>query len=126
MGSVPYLYRACDFGKRFFSKSSSVVSSPASGPLPKFVIHRGTFRLELRKQRGTSNSMILVPLFDLKFLERVCGNCCRNFKAAALVLKRLCVHGLDSFGSIPVGGKVGTIRGRHGGCCSDLGGYRGC
>src|SRR5262245_28039255 len=25
-------------------------------------------RHELRKQRGTSNSMILVPLFDLKFL----------------------------------------------------------
>src|SRR5438067_13632502 len=39
-----------------------------SGPLPKFVIHRGTTRHELRKQRGTSNSMILVPLFDLKFL----------------------------------------------------------
>src|SRR5258706_4923360 len=30
--------------------------------------------------------MILVPLFDLKFLERVCGNCCRNFKSAALAV----------------------------------------
>src|SRR6266540_3430578 len=39
-----------------------------SAPLPKFVIHRSTFSHELRKQRGTSNSMILVPLFDLKFL----------------------------------------------------------
>src|SRR5204862_3989206 len=40
----------------------------SSAPLPKFVIHRSTIRHELRKQRGTSNSMILVPLFDLKFL----------------------------------------------------------
>src|SRR5436190_5492401 len=60
------------------------VIDAASAPLPKFVIHRSTFRHELRKQRGTSNSMILVPLFDLKFLTRVCGNCCRNFKSAAL------------------------------------------
>jgi hypothetical protein len=29
--------------------------------------------------------MIPMPLFDLKFLKRVCGNCCRNFKSAALV-----------------------------------------
>src|SRR5438876_12039584 len=40
----------------------------ASAPLPKFVIHRSTLWHELRKQRGTSKSMVLVPLFDLKFL----------------------------------------------------------
>src|SRR5712672_1319020 len=41
----------------------------ASAPLPKFVIHGSTPGHELRKQRGTSDSMILVPLFDLKFLN---------------------------------------------------------
>ena len=40
-----------------------------SAPFPKFVIHRSIPCHELRKQRGTSNSMILVPLFDLKFLN---------------------------------------------------------
>jgi hypothetical protein len=30
--------------------------------------------------------MILVPLFDLKFLMRTCGTRCRNFKSAALGL----------------------------------------
>src|SRR5215470_14433179 len=39
-----------------------------SAPLPKFVNHRGNHRHELRKQRGTSKFMTLVPLFDLKFL----------------------------------------------------------
>jgi hypothetical protein len=33
------------------------------------VIHYGNPRHELRKQRGTSKYMILVPLFDLKFLH---------------------------------------------------------
>jgi hypothetical protein len=28
--------------------------------------------------------MILVPLFDLKFLHEFRGNCCRNFKSTAL------------------------------------------
>jgi hypothetical protein len=42
-----------------------------SAPLPKFVIHRSTLRHELRKQRGTSKSMVLVPLFDLKFLNEL-------------------------------------------------------
>src|SRR5262245_16649537 len=41
----------------------------ASAPLPKFVIHRSKLRHELRKQRGTSKYMILVPLIDLKFLN---------------------------------------------------------
>src|SRR5262245_28445396 len=39
-----------------------------SAPFPKFVIHLGPRSHELRKQRGTSDFMILVPLFDLKFL----------------------------------------------------------
>jgi len=30
--------------------------------------------------------MILVPLFDLKFLGRACGRWCRNFRSAALVV----------------------------------------
>ena len=34
----------------------------ASAPLPKFVIHRRILRYELRRQRGTSNVMIPVPL----------------------------------------------------------------
>jgi hypothetical protein len=47
---------------------------PASAPLAKFVIHCSTLSHELRKQRGTSKPMILVPLFDLKFLfELVAG-----------------------------------------------------
>src|SRR5919199_506245 len=50
----------------------------------KFVIQRGTLGNELRKPKGTSNSMILVPLFDLKFLKRTRGTRCRNFKSAAL------------------------------------------
>jgi hypothetical protein len=40
-----------------------------SAPLPKFVIHCGILRHELRMQRGTSKHMILVPLIDLKFLR---------------------------------------------------------
>src|SRR6266850_7141103 len=56
-----------------------------SAPFPKFGIHLSTLRHELRKQRGTSNSMILVPLFDLKFLTEFAAGCCRNFKSAALV-----------------------------------------
>ena len=39
-----------------------------SAPFPKFVIRLSILLHELRKQRGTSKSMILVPLFDLKFL----------------------------------------------------------
>src|SRR5262244_1706261 len=46
-------------------------ADPARAPLPKFVIHRGTLSHELRKQRGTSKHMILVPLFDLTFLNEL-------------------------------------------------------
>src|SRR5204862_3637126 len=55
-----------------------------SARFSKFVIQRGTLECELRKPKGTSNSMILAPLFDLKFLRRTRGTRCRNFKSAAL------------------------------------------
>src|SRR5438067_8289943 len=55
-----------------------------SARVSKFVIQRGTLGHELRKPKGTSNFMILVPLFDLKFLRRTRGTRCRNFKSAAL------------------------------------------
>jgi hypothetical protein len=55
-----------------------------SARFSKFVIQRGTLEYELRKPKGTSNSMILVPLLDLKFLGRTRGTRCRNFKSAAL------------------------------------------
>ena len=42
--------------------------SAASALFPKFVIHRSTRLHELRKAKGTSKPMILVPFFDLKFL----------------------------------------------------------
>ena len=45
---------------------------------------------ELRKV-STSKFMILVPLFHLKFLDRICRLWCRNFKWAALALA--CVAG---------------------------------
>jgi hypothetical protein len=43
----------------------------ASVPIPKFAIPCGQLSRELRKQRGTSNLMILVPLLDLKFLNEL-------------------------------------------------------
>src|SRR5262245_184413 len=51
---------------------AGVISS--SVPLPKFVIHRGTPRHELRKQRGTSKPMIPVSHFDLKFLNELAAS----------------------------------------------------
>jgi hypothetical protein len=39
---------------------------------------------ELRKVMGTSKPMTLVPLFDLKFLDRMRRLHRRNFKSAAL------------------------------------------
>jgi hypothetical protein len=56
----------------------------SSAPFPKFVIRRSTLSRELRKQRGTSNSMILVPLFDLKFLTEFAAGDVGTFKSAAL------------------------------------------
>src|SRR5262245_46913182 len=49
--------------------SSRHLGMLASAPLSKLVIHCSTARHELRKQRGTSKFMMLVPLFDLKFLD---------------------------------------------------------
>jgi hypothetical protein len=37
----------------------------------------------LRKDMGTSKSMILVPLFDLKSLKRFCREPVRDFRSAA-------------------------------------------
>src|SRR5215208_4928347 len=44
-----------------------------SAPLPKFMTPNSPLRHELRKQRGTSKSMVLVPLYDLKFLNELAG-----------------------------------------------------
>jgi hypothetical protein len=49
----------------------------ASGPIPKFVSARGTFRYELRNLRTTSNSMILVPLLNPKFAIAIAARCAR-------------------------------------------------
>jgi hypothetical protein len=46
-----------------------VVHYSASVPIPKFASLCGTFVCELRNQRDTSNSMILVRSLDLKFLN---------------------------------------------------------
>jgi hypothetical protein len=39
-----------------------------SARFPKFVIQGSILLNEFRKAKGTGKSMILVPLFDLKFL----------------------------------------------------------
>jgi hypothetical protein len=51
-----------------------------SAHFPKFVLHRSAHFHELRKVMGTSNISILVPLFYLKFLDRIRRLWCRNFK----------------------------------------------
>jgi hypothetical protein len=56
-----------------------------SAPLPKFVTHRRNLQHELRKQRGTSNFMILVRLLNLRFLNERAARNDRNLKFAALV-----------------------------------------
>src|SRR5262245_7377236 len=43
-------------------------SAGSSIPRLKPAIHHGNLRHDLGKQEGTTNSMIPVPLFDLKFL----------------------------------------------------------
>src|SRR5712691_495275 len=63
---------------------SRLARSSTSAPLPKFVIHRGNLQHELRKQRGTSNSMILVRLLNLRFLTEHAAMNDRNLKFAAL------------------------------------------
>src|SRR5579864_9682466 len=56
-----------------------------SAHFPKFVLHRSDHFHELRKAMGTGKLTILVPLFYLTFLERICRKWCRNVKEAALV-----------------------------------------
>src|SRR5262245_60508115 len=49
-----------------------------SGPIPKFVSERVASAYELRNQRTTSNSMILVPLLNPKFATAFAGRCART------------------------------------------------
>jgi hypothetical protein len=51
-----------------------------SAHFPKFVLHCRDHFHELRKVMGTSKLMILVPLFYLTFLGRICREWCRNVK----------------------------------------------
>src|SRR2546428_12151646 len=44
-----------------------------SVPIPKFANIFGTLSCELRNQRDTSNSMILVPLFEPEVCNRIPG-----------------------------------------------------
>src|SRR5262249_36416175 len=66
--SVSDCGRANVAGVRLALQGARTLPIGPSAPLSKFVIHCSTTRHELRKQRGTSKFMILVPLFDLKFL----------------------------------------------------------
>src|SRR5579872_4174465 len=52
----------------------------SSAHFPKFVLHRSDHFHELRKVMGTGKLMILVPLFYLTFLGRICRKWCRNVK----------------------------------------------
>src|SRR5437764_15445396 len=58
--------------------------SPASVPIPKFANLCGTLQCELRNQRDTSNSMVLVPLFEPEVRNRFCSTTCANFGFGAL------------------------------------------
>jgi hypothetical protein len=55
-----------------------------SVPIPKFANPCGRLRCELRNQRDTSNSMILVPLLNAKFAKRTHPPDRANFGFAAL------------------------------------------
>ncbi len=50
-------------------RSPLVQSFLTSAPIPQFASLRGTFLCELRNQRSTSNLLILVRLWNLKFLD---------------------------------------------------------
>src|SRR5439155_25144701 len=56
----------------------------ASVPIPKFARLCGNLGCELRNQRDTSNSMILVPLFEPEVRNRFCNTMCANFGFGAL------------------------------------------
>src|SRR6266545_1086495 len=64
----------------------------SSAPFPKFVIHFGTLSHELRKQRGTSKYMILVPLFDLKFLNELAASAVGTSNRRHLMMQRRCAE----------------------------------
>src|SRR5712691_4961542 len=53
-------------------------------PIPKFARARGTISCELRNQRDTSNSMILVPLFESEVRNCPCSTMRANFGFGAL------------------------------------------
>jgi hypothetical protein len=49
-----------------------------SVPIPKFASACGTLGSELRNQRDTSNSMVLVPLLNPKFATDLAARCVRT------------------------------------------------
>jgi hypothetical protein len=61
-------------------KAGAVIAraGAASVPIPKFASLGGTLSCELRNQRDTSKSMILVPLLDPKFAMRTRGTGART------------------------------------------------
>src|SRR6516162_7698427 len=63
-----------------------------SGPIPKFVSTRGTFRYELRNLRTTSNSIILVPLLNPKFATAFAARCARTSGFGALARHQMPQH----------------------------------
>src|SRR5690348_13817516 len=56
-----------------FPQSAALRLAGPSAHFPKFVSYLGTHPHELRKVMGTSKPMVLVPLFYLTFLNRICG-----------------------------------------------------
>ena len=60
---------AVPVGNTCFARWTELLCSAPSAPIPKFASYRGKFDCELRNQRSTSNSMILVRLLNLKFLN---------------------------------------------------------
>jgi hypothetical protein len=60
---------AVPLGNTCFARRTELLCSAPSAPIPKFASYRGKFDCELRNQRSTSNSMILVRLLNLKFLN---------------------------------------------------------
>ena len=73
-------------GERADKSSCALAWRATSGPIPKFVNARGILRYELRNLRTTSNSMNLVQLLNLRFLNELAATNDRNLKFAALVL----------------------------------------
>ena len=66
--------RACGASSPFERSPPAVTAvnaTAASAPIPKFASVRGKLGCELRNQRGTSNSIILVWFSNLKFLCEV-------------------------------------------------------